>query len=157
MAGQRIEHAAGRTDDLAGGNHTGTAHLACRNGVPDGDGDVAYRADVAHGRVACVEHQPTIYDAIDRRRLYRTAVDFLQAAKAAVDKMHVAVDEAGEQGLSGKVDDALVSVSLSVVRHRAGLCDPALAHPDKAPVERFVSNPVYETRIEEDDCGFTGD
>jgi hypothetical protein len=71
--------------------------------------------------------------------------------------MHVTVDKAGEQGLSGKVDDALVSAGLSVGRHRAGLRDPALAHPDKAPVERFVSNPVYETRIEEDDCGFTGD
>ena len=71
--------------------------------------------------------------------------------------MHVAVDEAGEQGLSGEVDDALVSASLSVVRNRAGFDDPALAYPHKAPVERFVSDPVYETRIEEDDCGLTGD
>jgi hypothetical protein len=82
VAGQRIDHAAGRTDDLAGGNHARTAHLACRNGVADGDGDVAYCADVAHSGVARVEHQPAIQDAIDRRRLDRTAVDFLQAAEA---------------------------------------------------------------------------
>src|SRR4029077_19690944 len=71
--------------------------------------------------------------------------------------MHVAVDETGEQGLSGKVDDALVSARLSIGRHRAGLRNPARVHPDKASVERFVSNPVHEARIDEDDCGFTGD
>ena len=139
MAGQRIDHAAGRADDLAGRDHARTAHLARRYGVAHSDGDVADGADVAHRRVARIEHQAAIDDGVDGGRLHRAAIDLLQAAESAVDEMHVAVDEAGEQGVSCKIDHALVSARLAVSGHRARLCDPALAHPDKAPVDRLVS------------------
>ena len=127
VAGERIDHAAGWADDLAGRNHARAAHLACRNGIADGNGHVADRAYVAHSSVAGVEHQPGIHNGIDRRSLNRTAIDLLKAAEAAVDEMHMAVDEPWQHGLSGKVDDALISTGLAIGRHWTSFCNPPLA------------------------------
>ena len=153
MARQSIDHPARRADDLAGRDHARTAHLARRNGVAHSDGDVADGADVAHRRVARIEHQAAIHDSVDCSRLHRAAIDLLEAAEAAVDEVYVTVDETGEQGVSRKIDDALVSTRLAVGGHRARRCDPALAHPDKAPVDRLVSDAVYETGVDEDALG----
>src|SRR5581483_12356264 len=133
------------------------AHLAGRDGVAHSHGDVADGADVAHRRVAGVEHQAAIDDGIDGSRLDRAAIDLLEAAEAAVDEVHVAIDEAREQGASTEIDDEPVSARLAIGRHRANPCDPTLAHPNEAPLDWLVGGTVYEARVDENALGCAGD
>src|SRR5262245_47544653 len=157
VAWQRVDHPARRPDDLSGRDHAGTAHLARCYGVAHRDGDVADSADISHRRVAGIKHQAAIHNGVDGSRLDRAAIDLLEATEAAVDEVHMAIDETGEQDMSRKIDHALVSTSLAVGRHRTRRCNPALTHSDKAPADRLVTDAVYQTRIDEDALGHAGD